>query len=96
MTTKVDYLLVGLYSMVTIIVIGVVIWAAGFGFEYSDESFYYLGYKYFSNTPDLHGAPFHRAFHYVFGWFDPSIYLLRISRLTLYLFTGFGLFYFII
>ena len=95
MKTKVDYLLVSLYSMVTIIVIGVVIWAASFGFEYSDESFYYLGYKYFSNTPNLHGAPFHRVLHSIFGWFDPSIYLLRISRLTLYVFTGFGLFYFI-
>ncbi len=72
-----------------------VIWAAGFGFEYSDESFYYLGYKYFSNTPDLHGAPFHRVLHSIFGWFEPSIYLLRIYRLILYIFTGFSLFYFI-
>jgi hypothetical protein len=61
----------------------VIIWSCYHGFEMSDESYYYLGYAYLNDIPDLSGASFHLIFNKFFGLFNLTLPEVRLLRLFL-------------
>lgn len=82
-------ILLGLLNLSIVLVIR---WASYRGFDLSDESFYYLGYRYFDNTPDLAAASFHSIYGRFFSFLDLSLTGVRLLRLVLTLLASFILY----
>ncbi|TMM58999.1 hypothetical protein FEE95_06080 [Maribacter algarum] len=73
-------ILLGLFNLSAV---GVIVWASYRGLELSDESFYYLGYRYFNSSPDLSAASFHLIYGRFFSFLDLSLTGVRLLRLFL-------------
>ncbi len=63
--------------------IGVIVWASYRGLELSDESFYYLGYRYNDNVPNLTPSSFHLIYNRFFSFLDLGLTGVRLLRLFL-------------
>jgi len=83
LNNKLNFILSFILSLLNLIVLGVLFWSCDRGFDLSDESYYYLGYLFYDNNPDLHPA----AFHMIFNRFSFNAYFtlieIRIIRLIL-------------
>ncbi|MFT6748093.1 MAG: hypothetical protein ACJAZ2_002451 [Glaciecola sp.] len=64
------------------LVVLTIIWSCYRSLDWSDESFYYLGYTFFDN-PNLSGASFHMIFNNFFSIFELSLPGVRLIRLVL-------------
>lgn len=84
MPKKIPHILFSIFlGMLNLSLLCVIGWASYRGFELSDESFYYLGYQYFDNTPDLAPASFHLIYGRFFSFLDLSLPQVRLLRLVL-------------
>lgn len=72
-----------LLTLLNTFAILVILWSCYHGIDISDESYYYMGYLYFDNVPDLSGASFHMIFNSFFSSFDMTLSEVRILRLLL-------------
>lgn len=80
---KVTAALAGLLLFLNILALLVIGWSCFRGIDLSDESYYYLGYLYFNNDPDLYPASFHLVFGRLFSSFGFTLTDLRFLRLFL-------------
>ncbi len=62
----------------------IVLWGANKGFDFTDESYYYIGY-YFKIETNLSISFFHKIYLAFFGWMNLTIPELRILRALLML-----------
>lgn len=84
MSKKIPHIIFSIFlGMLNLSLLCVVGWASYRGFELSDESFYYLGYLYFDNTPDLTAASFHLIYGRLFSFLDLGLPEVRLLRLFL-------------
>ena len=73
----------GLMSVVNVVTIIVIGWSCYHGFELSDESYYYLGYSYADQTPELTATSFHMVYGNFFSAFNFTLPEVRLLRLIL-------------
>lgn len=85
---KQNYFLLVLLTIINCCVISVIIWTCYHGLDMSDESYYYLGYAYYNNSPDLSGDSFHLIFTRFFSTLNLSLPELRLLRLFLTVFAN--------
>jgi len=84
MSRKIPDILFSIFlGLLNLILIVVVWWASYRGFDLSDESFYYLGYRHYANIPDLSAASFHFIYGKFFSFLDLSLAGVRLLRLFL-------------
>ena len=76
-------LCLGILTFLNSFLVLVIIWFCYHGFEMSDESYYYSGYLYFNNIPDLSGASFHLVFSRFFSLYNFTLPEVRLLRLFL-------------
>jgi hypothetical protein len=78
---KITSFFLALLTLINCFVILVIIWSCYHSIDMSDESYYYLGYAYFNNNPDLSGASFHLIFSRFFSSLNLSLPEVRLLRL---------------
>jgi len=78
--TSVSALLLTLLNCFTLLVIS---WSCYRGLDLSDESYYYMGYLYFNNSPNLYPASFHLVFGRLFSSLSFTLTEVRFLRLFL-------------
>lgn len=72
-----------LLTLLNAIALGVVFWSCNRGFNLSDESYYFLGYLFSGNSPDLYPASFHIVYNRFFSEFHFNLVAVRMLRLCL-------------
>ena len=78
--TSVFALLLMLLNCLAVLVIS---WSCYRGLDLSDESYYYMGYLYFNNNPNLSPASFHLIYGRLFSFLDFTLTEVRFLRLVL-------------
>lgn len=76
---KLSYLLFFINAYLLILII----WSCTKGFDISDESYYYLGYKFLNTVPDNSGEAFHLIYDRFFSFLQLNLFGVRILRLVL-------------